>query len=128
MPMIAPAETLELKATGEKTNLFGYSSSRYEIRQRGEIMEIWATDQLLPFQAYLPAQPPVASPPLLAHQWPAVLSARNLFPLSAVLRMEGGTERFRFEVQAVTPRKLNQKELEGFRPPEGYVEIVPRLF
>ena len=57
MPMM-PMEPMELKATGEKTNLLGFACEKFEIRQRGEVMEIWATDQLLSFQNYVRNQTP----------------------------------------------------------------------
>ena len=52
-PMPMPAEPMELKATGQKTNLFGFACVCFEIKQRGESMEIWATAELLPFQDYV---------------------------------------------------------------------------
>lgn len=128
LPMGPPGGGLELQATGELTNLLSYSCARYEIKQRGETMEIWATDQLGPFQAYLPAQPPAFGPPMIELQWSGLLSARKLFPLRAVLRADNGMERYRFEVQSVTARVLTEKERQGFQPPEGYVEIQPRPF
>jgi hypothetical protein len=52
MPMMPPPMTqkMELQDTGQKTNLLGFASEQFEIKQRGETMEIWATDQLFPFQ------------------------------------------------------------------------------
>ena len=59
MPMMPPPmmEKMELTATGDKTNLLGFACGKYEIKQRGEVMEIWATDQLFPFQPYVQNQP-----------------------------------------------------------------------
>jgi hypothetical protein len=128
MPMLPPGGGLELKATGESTNLCGYTCERYEIKGRGETMEIWATDRLVPFQVYLPNQPPRFGPPMIEQQWSALLSAKKLFPLSAILRMGNGVERYRFEVQSITPGKLTKEEVRGFQPPEGYVEIPARPF
>ena len=56
MPMM-PMPRAELKATDQTTNLLGYLCTHYELKQRGEIRGIWATDQLLPFQPYLANQP-----------------------------------------------------------------------
>ncbi|MBU6409950.1 MAG: hypothetical protein KGR98_06145, partial [Verrucomicrobia bacterium] len=59
MPMIPrPAEPLELKATGRTTNILGYACASYELINRAEVMDIWATKELPPFQPYLQGQPP----------------------------------------------------------------------
>ena len=128
MPMIPPGGGLQLQATSETTNLFNYTCERYEIKQRGETMEIWATDQLLPFQAYLANQPPTFGPPMIEFQWSALLSASKLFPLHAILRADNGVERYRFEVQSITPRRLTDNEIRSLGPPDNYVEIQPRPF
>ena len=126
MPMMP--EGMELQATGEKTNLLGYACERYDIQQRGETMEIWATDQLPPFQAYLPNQPPGFGPPMIEEHWARLVSAKKLFPLQASLRADNGVERYRFEVQSITPARLTENDYKRFQPPEGYVEIQPRPF
>jgi hypothetical protein len=128
MPIAPPSVGLELKATGESTNLLGYTCERYEIKGRGQTMEIWATDQLVPFQVYLSAQPPGFGPPMIEREWSALLSAKKLFPLRAVLTAANGVERYRFEVQSIKPGKLTKAEAAGFQPPEGYVEMQPRPF
>lgn len=119
---------LELRATGEKSNILNYSCERYEIKQRGQTMEIWATDELSPFIAYLPNQPPSIGPPMIDRQWSSAFAGKNLFPLRASLRMENGVERYHFEVQSITPGKLTKDDLRGFQPPDGYVELQPRPF
>jgi hypothetical protein len=128
MPMVPPGGGLALQATGQRTNLLNCACERYEIKQRAETMEIWATDQLVPFQVYLPAQPPGFGPPLIEHQWSGLLTVRKLFPLRAVLKTDNGVERYRFEVQSITPGKLTEREALDFQPPEGYVEIQPSPF
>jgi hypothetical protein len=127
MPMM-PMEPMELKATGEKTNLLGFACGRFEIKQRGETMEIWATDQLLPFQNYVRNQPHRFGPRMIEEQWAGLLTANKLFPLRASLHFENGAERYRFEVQAITPQKLKDEDLKLFQPPEGYFEIEPLPF
>ncbi len=128
MPVIPPGGGLELQAIAEQTNLLGYVCSRYEIKQREQTMVIWATDQLGPFQNYLPAQPPRFPPPMIEDQWAALLAAKKLFPLSAVLCAENGVERYRFEVRSVAASKLGAADTAGFQPPEGYIELQPRPF
>ena len=127
MPMM-PGAKLELQATGEKTNLLGFACERYELKQRGETMEIWATDQLLPYQPYLRNQPRRFGPQRIEEQWPGLLTDRKLFPLLAILRRDNGPERYRFEVQSVTPQKLKAEDTKLFQPPAGYVEIKPPPF
>jgi hypothetical protein len=126
MPMTG--ELMQLKATGLKTNLLGFACEQYKIEQRGEFMEIWATPALLPFQEYIRNQPSRIKPMLIKEQWSGLLADRKLFPLWASLRYEHGVEQFRFEVQAVTLRKLKPDEESVFQPPEGYVEIRPLSF
>lgn len=142
MPMmpVPMMEKMELKATGVKTNLLGFACEKYEIKQRGEIMEIWATDKLPPFQPWQPNQPPRFGPRGIEEQWGDLLKARKLFPLLAVLRMErapepagGGTsapspERLRFEVKSVTPEKITDPDGKLFQAPPGYQEIGPLPF
>ena len=127
MPMM-PMEQMELKATGEKTNLLGFVCEKYEIKQRGEVMEIWATDQLLPFQNYVRNPPPRFGPRMIEEQWAGLLATKKLFPLRARLHFENGAEQYRFEVQSITPQKLKEEDMKSFQPPDGYFEIQPLPF
>jgi len=139
MPMMPPMMgKMELKATTDTTNLLGYTCTRYELKQRGEVMEIWATDKLLPFQPYLQNQPHRFGPRMIEEQWGGMLKAEKLFPLLAVLRFETptvpsgakptvpGPERMRFEVKSITPEKIRDEAL--FEPPSDYQEIQPLPF
>jgi hypothetical protein len=127
MPMM-PAAKLELQATGQKTNLLGFACQQYVLKQRGETLEIWATDQLLPYQPYLQNQPHRFGPQRIEEQWPGMLTSRKLFPLLVSLRYDNGAERFRFEVQSITPQKLTDEDAKLFQPPAGYFEIQPLPF
>ena len=130
MPMMPPPmmEKMELQDTGQKTNLLGFACERYELKQRGETMEIWATDQLFPFQPYLQNQPHRFGPRMIEQQWAELVKARKLFPLLAVLRYDNGPERLRFEVQSVTPEKLTEGDTRLFQPPSGWFEVQPLPF
>lgn len=119
---------MELKSTGEKTNLLGYACEKFEIKQRGEVMEIWATDQLPPFQNYVRNQMHRSGPRLIEEQWATLLTAQKLFPLRASLHFEAGPEQYRFEVQSITPQKLKDEDMKQFQPPDGYFEIQPLPF
>jgi Domain of unknown function (DUF4412) len=134
MPMMPPPmmpgmmEKMELRDTGQKTNLLGFTCGQYEIKQRGETMEIWATDQLFPFQPYMPNQPHRFGPRMMEQQWGDLLKAKKLFPLLATLKFDNGAERYRFEVTSVTPQKLTEEDAKLFQPPTNYFEIQPLPF
>lgn len=127
MPMM-PMDPVELKATGETTNLLGYACVRYELKQRGEVMEIWATDQLPPFQAWTRNQPMRFGPRGIEDQWGALLKDKKLFPLRAVLKFAGDAERLRFEVRSITPEKIPDPDGKLFQPPPNYHELEPLPF
>lgn len=126
-PMMA--EKMELVQTNGTTNILGLTCSRYELRQRGEEMEIWATDKLFPFRPYLGNQPHRFGPRMIAEQWSGLVADRHLFPLLAVLRFENGPERLRWEVTSVTPEKIKEEdEVTLFTPPPEYHEIQQLSF
>ena len=127
MPMPG-MDKLELKATGDKTNLLGYACLRYEIRQRGEVMAIWATDKLLPYQPWQQNQPPRFGPRMIEEQWSELVKNRKLFPLLVTLRLDAGPERFRFEVKAVKAERIADPDGKLFQPPSDYHEIEPLPF
>jgi hypothetical protein len=130
MPMTPQpvAEPMELQDTGQKTNILGLACEQYEIKQAGETMEIWATEQLIPFQPYVQNQPRRFAPRMIEERWPGLLAARKLFPLLATLRFDNGMERFRFEVRSVTPQKLTDDDATIFQLPPDYHEIQPLPF
>jgi hypothetical protein len=122
------AEKLELKATGKKEKILGFACEQYELKQRGETLEIWATDQLFPYQPYLRSQPHRFGPRMIEEQWPQMLTTRKLFPLRVSLRFDNGPERYRFEVKSITPEKVADKNDELFQPPSDYHESRPLPF
>lgn len=130
MPPVPPMhmERPEMTTTDRTTNLLGYVCTRYELKQLGEVMEIWATDKLMPFQPYLLNQPHRFGPRMLEEQWGELLKAKKLFPLLAILKFENGPERLRFEVRTINPAKIEDKDGSLFGPPPGYQEIRPLPF
>jgi hypothetical protein len=128
MRPMPPAEKFELQATGRQTNILGFACAEYEIKRRGETLEIWATDQLFPYQPYVRHQAPRFGPRMIDEQWPKLVAERKLFPLRASLRFDNGAERYRFEVKSVTPEKLTDADAPLFQPPPGYFEIEPLPF
>ena len=125
MPMMGK---MELQPTGLKTNLLGFACEKFEIKQHGELMEIWATDQWLPFQVYVRNQPPPAGPHVIVEQWAELLKVKKLFPLLATLKADTGLEEMRFEVKSVIPQKLTEADAPLFQPPSDYIEIRPLPF
>lgn len=125
MPMmpLPMMEKIELRDMEKNTNILGCVCQQYEIKQRGQTMEIWATDQLFQFQPYVQSQPPRFGPRGIEEQWPELVKAKKLFPLRAVLRDDGGMERFRFEVMSITPEKLTDDDAKLFQPPPDYAEV-----
>jgi hypothetical protein len=111
---------------GQSTNLLGYPCALYEIKEHGEVMDIWATDKLMTFQPWLPNQPHRFGPHMIDEQWGGLLKARKLFPLLAVLKFQDGAERMRFEVTAIQPEEIRDGAL--FQPPPDYQEIQPLPF
>jgi hypothetical protein len=130
MPMMPPMpmERAELKATDQTTNILGYICTRYELKRRGEVMEIWATDKLLPYRAWQRGQPPRFGPRMFEEQWGELLSAQKIFPLLAILKFENGPERLRFEVTSIKSEKIEDKDGSLFAPPQDYQEIEALAF
>ena len=130
MPMMPPlmSEKIELKPTGKKEKILGFACEQFEIKQRGETMEIWATDKLLPFNRYTRNQPPRFGPRRLEEQWPELLEPKKLFPVRVSLRFVNGAERYRFEVKTISPTKITDEEGKLFQLPEGFTEIQPLPF
>jgi hypothetical protein len=91
-------------------------------------MEIWATDQLLPFQAWQQNQPSRFGPRLMEEQWAELVKAKKLFPLMATLKFENGPERLRFAVTAIKPEKITDPDGQLFQPPADYHQLDPLPF
>jgi hypothetical protein len=123
-----PSERAEFKATDQTTNLLGYVCTRYFLKQRGEEIEIWATDKLLPFQPWLQNQPRRFGAHPIEEQWAEVLTQHKLFPLIASMKFDNGVERFRFEVKSITSQKVHDPDGALFQPPQGFHEVEPAPF
>lgn len=121
-------QKLELTATGKTTNILGYTCQEFELKQRGETMEIWATDQLPPYQPYARNQPHRFGPNMIEQQWPGLVAARKLFPLLATLHYDAGAVRLRFEVTSVSADKIVEPSDDLFQPPSDYHEVQPLPF
>jgi hypothetical protein len=129
MPMMPmPGEPLELTATGDKTNLLGRACAKYEIKQRGQVMEIWATEEGFPFRIWQQNQPPRFGPPMIDEKWADLIRAKKLFPLLAALKFDGGGEQLRFEVTGIKLEKIKDPDGTLFQPPSDYHELEPLPF
>ena len=126
-PMM-PNAKLELQATGQRTNLLGFACQQYQLKQRGQTLEIWATDQLPPYQSYIRNQPHQFGPHMIEEQWPALVADKKLFPMIASLRYGSGAERMRFEVTSVSAEKIVEPDEKLFQPPPQYHEVRPLPF
>ena len=128
-PSVGAAEpTLELHATGDRTNLCGYACERFESLQAGEILEVWATDQLVPYLPYRRSEPLRMKIQPLAERWPALLAARNLFPLRLAIHSVAGPETYRLEAREIVSGPAPTSEAGLFRPPPDYRQLAPSHF
>ena len=115
----------ELKRTEQKKKLHGFDAALYTFGDRGQTLEIWATNdgQLFPFR--LIERDQFANrfgPQMLEEQWATLLRDKSLFPLQATLRMEGGgAAQFTFAAEKIDKKKISDEKL--FQPPEKYLEI-----
>lgn len=125
MPLPPPMmnRPMALSDTGVTTNLLGFACRRFELDQRGVRLEVWATDQLMPYQAYLRHQPMSPRPQVIDELWPDLLAARHLFPLVAVLRYDNGVERLRLTVTSISTNGIAESTDTLFQPPPGYREM-----
>lgn len=132
MPMtpmaLTPQEKMELRSIGQRTNILGLACVRYELKQLGDTLEIWATEQLLPYQPYVRNQMPGHGPRGIQELWPELLASRNLFPLRVTLRNGNTHEQFSFAVTSISPTTFSDADASLFEPPSGYVEIQPLPF
>jgi hypothetical protein len=131
MPAMPPPmmKQMELATTGDKTNLLGLACEKFQIKQGGQTMDIWATTQLVPFQHYVQNQPHRFGPQRIEEKWGGLLAAKKLFPLLPSLEFDNGAEHYRFEVQSITPERVTPGDAEKlFQPPPGYHELRPLPF
>ena len=75
----------QLDLTGETAKILGYDCRRYQFERRGETVEIWATDQLFPCEAYVTSGLRRFGPQTNEDQWPKLLkemcARKNIFVL-----------------------------------------------
>jgi hypothetical protein len=108
-------EEPELINTGETEVILGYKCTKYLVKSKEAVTEIWATDELGVFlgvsnamggggQAAAPAS------------WERAISGKNFFPLR-VASAPGSKQKFRMDVTAIDPKSL---PASFFAPPAGY--------
>ena len=130
MPMMPPMpmERIDLAEIGDITNILGYRCVHYKMEQRGETMDIWATDQLLPFQAYLQNQPLRRGLGRIEEQWSGLLKDKKLFPLLGSLKFPNGVETLHFEVTEIKPEEIKDQDGSLSHAPADYYQIQPLPF
>jgi hypothetical protein len=122
-------EKIDVKLTNDTTNLLGFACTRYQLSRRAEVMDVWATDALFPFQPYIPTQPHHFGSWTLEDEWGDEMKSRKLFPLMAVSKLENGPEKMRFEVKSITSKRIKKEDAEIiFQPSVGYEEAKPLSF
>lgn len=129
VPVVLPGQAppMELKATAEQREIHGYSCTRYTlvIPREGE-MSLWlAGPGFFPPFYLLEADPPDSfrDRDALA-KIPALLRERDLFPLLAELKGEGGGSLLlRWEVTAIAAGTADDDSL--FRVPPGFQPLAP---
>jgi hypothetical protein len=115
----------ELKKTEKTKKIQEFDCTLYTLSDRGETLEIWATDDAALFPFRLLRRDSMSrhfGPQMLEEQWPELLQKRSLFPLEAILHVEpNGQERLSFKVDKIEEKKITDENL--LRPPAGYIEI-----
>ena len=117
---------VEFTDTGETTNLLGRACTRCVIRDRRQTMEVWATDQLVPFHAWRSSIPlrNFTGRRRVEDCWGEMLRDRKLFPLLVTVKnAQGEPMRFEYRVTSITSEKCEDDFL--FRPPADYLEMHP---
>jgi hypothetical protein len=129
-PMPGMFGAAELKKTDKTKKIQGVDCTLYTITSRGEMFEIWATNDsaLFPFRLierdYLGHR---FGPPMIEETWPELLRNKSLFPIEATLKMEpNGQEWLSFKIDKIDKGKIDNDKL--FEAPEGYQEIQAPQF
>ena len=126
MPAImATAEPRQLVATGDTTNLLGFTCERFEIKQGIERMTVYAADIGLSFASWRQHAQPALDLRGLEEQWGSTIAGKNMFPLQAVLIIDDQHELLRYDVTSITTQKTGDQLPCLFVPPPDYQEISP---
>lgn len=120
------ADELALRPTGETNHFHGYPCGRYEIEWIHARMEIWATEEVFPFQRWRIREPfPRFGPPILEEDWSDLLRKNNLFPMFARVTDPSGRETYRFEVKSISEEAVADPDGQLFSLPPNYRELRP---
>lgn len=108
-------EQPELVNTGETEVILGYKCTKYLVKSKEAVTEIWATEEIGAFMGLAKAMggPGQGAAPA---SWEQALSGKGFFPLR-VVSAPGSKQQFRLEVTAVEPKSL---PASYFAPPAGY--------
>lgn len=112
-PAPPAAAVPELKATEETKDILGHKAQKYSLESHGETLEIWATNEgeLPPFYAWQPFCPEPHPAYQIEEQFPALLRAKNIFPLLVTLK-HGEQSQPLLEVTSITPAGKDDPSLD----------------
>jgi len=108
-------EEPELVNTGESEVILGYTCTKYIVKSKDAVTEVWATAELGTFMG-LASQSMGGGQPAAPASWERALTGKAFFPLR-VASAPGSKQQFRLEVTAVEPKAL---PASFFAPPAGY--------
>lgn len=107
-------EQPELVNTGETEVILGYKCTKYLVKSKQAVTEIWATEEIGAFQGLGRAMG--GGKQAAPASWEKALTGKGFFPLR-VVSAPGSKQQFRLEVTAVEPKSL---PASFFAPPAGY--------
>lgn len=108
-------EEPELINTGETEVILGYKCTKYLVKSKEAVTEIWATDEIGAFRGFSSSMGGGGQPAAPA-SWERALAGKNFFPLR-VASAAGSKQKFRMDVTAIEPKSL---PASFFAPPAGY--------
>ena len=112
-------EDAQLEKTAETTTILGYACTKYLLKAKNGVNELWLTEALGAFMSMPAMGGPMGGAPKASPTagWEAALKGKEFFPLRVVSRRPDGKETGRFEVVGIEPGKLADSL---FAPPAGY--------
>jgi hypothetical protein len=109
-------EQSTLENTGMKEKILGYECTKYLVRSKEGITEIWATEELGEFMGLGGGMSGPMGKGNAPSGWEKALVGKSFFPLRVVSNT-GKKEKFRLETTAVERKSLPDSH---FAPPAGY--------
>ena len=111
------ADDATIENTGITEKILGYTCTKYLIKSKGDITELWATEELGTFVNVSTLSSLNQRKGKVQAAWESVLKGKNLFPLRVVGLKANGKANFRMEILAVEQKSL---PASLFQPPAGF--------